>query len=69
MRVRGRGIDIDGERMPWYYDLEESAGELKGQLKVEGWDPSAAMNSWQEDRDHDSGAWKGYPESHGDIHS
>jgi hypothetical protein len=48
MRIRGRGIEVDGERMPWFYDLEESAGDLKGQLRVEGWEPSAAMNSWYE---------------------
>ena len=48
MRIRGRGIEVDGERMPWFYDLEESAGDLKGQLRVEGWEPSAVMNSWYE---------------------
>lgn len=40
---------IKGEPMPWFFDLEENGGTLNGELRVEGWEPSAVMNSWYED--------------------
>lgn len=48
MRLRGRGVAVNGDLMPWYFDLEESDGKLMGELRVEGWEPSGVMNSWYE---------------------
>lgn len=48
MLLRGRGVAVAGETMPWFFDLEERDGRLRGELRVEGWEPSAVMNSWYE---------------------
>lgn len=48
MRLRGRGVVVGGDLMPWYFDLEERGGKLLGELRVEGWEPSGVMNSWYE---------------------
>ena len=48
MLLRGRGIVVDGDTMPWFFELEEAEGHLSGELRVEGWEPSAIMNSWYE---------------------
>ncbi|MDO9508256.1 MAG: hypothetical protein Q7I97_02745 [Thermovirgaceae bacterium] len=48
MRLRGRGVVVGGELMPWYFDLEESGGKLLGELRVEGWEPAGVMNAWYE---------------------
>lgn len=48
MFLRGRGIVVDGDIMPWLFELEETEGRLTGELRVEGWEPSSIMNSWYE---------------------
>jgi len=48
MLLRGRGVVFDGDQKPWFFDLEEKNGRLTGELKVEGWGPSATMGSWYE---------------------
>jgi hypothetical protein len=48
MRVRGRGVTVAGEKMPWFFNLEEVEGVLKGYFRVDGWETSRAMNQWYE---------------------
>lgn len=48
MLLRGRGVVLDEEPMPWFFDLEEKDDRLVGELRVEGWETSAIMNSWYE---------------------
>ena len=48
MLLRGRGIVIDGDPVPWFFELEKREGRLGGEIRVEGWEPSAIMNSWYE---------------------
>lgn len=45
---RGRGVILEGDHLPWFFELEEVSGLLSGELRVDGWGPAAAMSLWYE---------------------
>ncbi len=48
MRIRGRGVAVEGEKMAWFFDLDGDPALLRGYFQVDGWDASGAMNLWYE---------------------